>query len=231
MLEHMAPQPTIAVVEDDEDLRANVCSFLQKSGMRVWGAKSAEDFYVHLLNERADLVVLDLGLPGEGGLSLAQRLAQKKVPVILLSGRGDLETRISGLNAGALQYFVKPADLSELVAGIRSQLRRGADMAVAEVSDIVPWRLDLIGARLLAPNLREVNLTTRELELLSQLFAAQGGLVSKEALVEAMQAGSVADGFHRIESQLNRLRRKTAEATGLPLPVRAVFGRGLVFLQ
>src|SRR5690606_31859147 len=148
--------------------------------------------------------------------SLAQRLAQKKVPVILLSGRGDLETRISGLNAGALQYFVKPADLSELVAGIRSQLRRGADMAVAEVSDIVPWRLDLIGARLLAPNLREVNLTTRELELLSQLFAAQGGLVSKEALVEAMQAGSVADGFHRIESQLNRLRRKTAEATGLP---------------
>lgn len=231
MRNHPALQPTIAVVEDDEDLRSNVCSYLNMSGMQAWGAESAEDFYVHLLRERADLVVVDLGLPGEGGLSLARRLTQHRVPVILLSGRGDLESRISGLDAGALQYFVKPAELRELVAGIRSQLRRSSDIAATQMPDIAPWRLDTSGARLLAPNLREVSLTTRELELLSQLFAAQGGIVTKETLVEAMQAGSVADGFHRIESQLNRLRRKTVEATGLPLPVRAVFGRGLVFVQ
>ncbi|MBN9342093.1 MAG: DNA-binding response regulator, partial [Comamonadaceae bacterium] len=69
------PIPDIAVVEDDEDIRTNVCRFLEKTGMRPWGAESAEDFYVRLLTERADLVVVDLGLPGEGVLSLVRRLA------------------------------------------------------------------------------------------------------------------------------------------------------------
>ena len=74
-------QHTIAVVDDEEDIRGNICSFLRKSGLQAWGAESAEDFYVHLLRETADLVVVDLGLPGEGGMSLVQRLAAQQVPV------------------------------------------------------------------------------------------------------------------------------------------------------
>ncbi len=223
--------PTIAVIEDDEDLRSNVCSFICKSGMHAWGAESAEDFYVRLLREKADLVIIDLGLPGESGLSLLQRLTSQRIPVIVLTGRGDLDSRISGLDAGALQYFVKPADMNELVAGIRSQLRYISNQPQARQGGLAPWRLDAQSACLVAPNQRSVPLTTRELELLGHLIAAQGGLVTKESLVEAMDAGTVADGFHRIESQLTRLRRKTLEATGVPLPVRAVFGKGLVFVQ
>jgi DNA-binding response OmpR family regulator len=83
---------------------------------------------------------------------------------------------------------------------------------------------------LVAPNLRTVALTTRELELVGHLIAAKGSLVTKQGLVDAMGAGDVEDGFHRIESQLTRLRRKTLEATGMALPVRAVFGKGLVFV-
>jgi len=221
----------VAVVEDDEDIRSNVCRFLEESGMQAWGAESAEDFYVSLLRQRADLVVVDLGLPGESGLSLVRRLAQQGVPAVVLTARGDLESRIAGLDAGALQYFVKPTDLHELVAGIRSQLRRGeATQAPAPAGHVVPWRLDAMAAQLVAPNLRTVALTTREMELVGHLIAAKGSLVTKQGLVDAMGAGDVEDGFHRIESQLTRLRRKTLEATGMALPVRAVFGKGLVFV-
>lgn len=158
------------------------------------GGESAEDFYVRLLTERADLVLVDLGLPGEDGLSLVRRLAGQGVPVVVLTARGDLESRIAGLDAGALQYFVKPADMHELVAGIRSQLRRSEVRPPAPDGIAMPWRLDAAGARLIAPNLRAVGLTTRELELLSHLIAAQGALVIKQALVDAMGAGDLDGG-------------------------------------
>lgn len=223
---------TIAVVEDDEDIRANVCRFLEKPGLNVWGAESAEDFYVRLLRDKADLVLVDLGLPGEDGLSLVRRLAALDIPVVVLTARGDLDSRIAGLDAGALQYFVKPTDLNELVAGIRSQLRRMAPRAATGAqTQTMPWRLDTAAALLIAPNQRAVALTSRELELVGCLMVAQGGLVTKQALVDAMGAANVEDGFHRIESQLTRLRRKTLADTGMALPVRAVFGKGLVFVH
>lgn len=122
----MSSDPIIAVVEDDEDIRSNVCLYLGQSGFQTWGAESAEAFYVQLLRNRADLVVVDVGLPGEDGMSLVGRLAEQGVPSILMTARADLDSRIAGLNAGALQYFVKPVDMQELAAGIRSQLRRKA---------------------------------------------------------------------------------------------------------
>lgn len=231
---HLSTEFTIAVVEDDEDIRLNVCSFLQKSGLYAWGVESAEDFYVGLLQQKADLVVVDLGLPGASGLSLIQRLAAQSVPVVVLTARGDLESRIAGLNAGALQYFVKPADLHELVAGIRSQLRHASVKASSRQDrkelETFSWRLDSAAARLIAPNQRAVPLTSRELELVHRLMSAMGGLVSKKELLETMGYLHAEDGFHRIESQLARLRRKTLDGTGMTLPVRAVFGKGLVFV-
>ena len=220
---------TIAVVEDDEDLLANVCSFLQKSGFVAWGATSAESFYVRLLREKIDLAVVDLGLPGETGLSLVRRLAAERVPVIIQTARGRLEQRIAGLEAGALQYFVKPTDMGELVAGINAQLRHlGASPARAD--ELMRWRLDVPAALLIAPDQRSVRLTSRELDLLICLMETPGCMVGKAALLAAMGHGDVEGGFHRIETLLSRLRRKTLEATGVTLPVRAIFGRGLVFV-
>lgn len=225
---------TIAVVEDDDDVRHNVCSFLRKSGLAEWSAESAEDFYIGLLHHKADLAVVDLGLPGETGLSLINRLAEQGVPVIALTGRADVDSRIAGLNAGALQYFTKPANLQELVAGIRSQLRHlrpGAGRHGApHTPNLLRWRLDSGAASLIAPNQRAVSLTSRELELLQCLMAAEGALVNKQTLLEAMNYQLVDDGFHRIESQLSRLRRKTLESTEMALPIRAVFGKGLVLV-
>jgi len=232
---HLAPfaDYTIAVVEDEEDIRGNVCSFLRKSGLQAWGAESAEDFYVRLLRDTADLVVVDLGLPGESGMSLVRRLAAQHTPVVVLTARGDLDSRIAGLEAGALQYFVKPTDMNELVAGIRSQLRRTAPRGNAKGdTTLAPWRLDDAAGSLIAPNQCAVALTSREQELLGRLMAAQGTLVTKQALMaeQPVDADEAEDSFHRIESQLTRLRKKTLDATGIALPVRAVFGKGLVFV-
>nr|WP_245573548.1 response regulator transcription factor [Curvibacter lanceolatus] len=220
---------SIAVVEDDEDIRNNVCRFLNKSGFRAWGAASAEDFYVALLRDHADLVLVDLGLPGEDGLSLVKRLAEKGIAVVVLTARGDLSSRITGLESGALQYFVKPTDLNELVAGIRSLLRRVGRSPGAEVVQ-ASWRLQIAEAVLVSPNNKQIALTTRELQLLGCLARTPGAVVSKSALIESIGGGDADEAFHRVESQLNRLRRKTLTETGLPLPVRAIFGRGLVFV-
>jgi len=219
----------VAVVEDDEDIRGNVCRFLEKSGLHAWPAGSAEEFYVQLLRERADLVLVDLGLPGEDGLSLVQRLAEQEIPVVVLTARGEVDSRISGLEAGALQYFVKPVDLHELVAGIRSLLRRsGTRNTVA--SDVATWRLDVARASLVAPNQQSIALTSREFDLMRCLMEAHGALVTKQGLLDAMGYGGAVDAFHRIETLLVRLRRKCLEGTGHALPVRTVFARGLVFV-
>lgn len=219
----------IAVVEDDDDIRASICRFLEKSGLQAWGSASAEDFYVGCLRDRADLVVLDLGLPGEDGLSLARRLTQQRIPVVMLTARAGLEDRISGLNAGAVQYFSKPVDMNEVVAGIRSVLRlRGG--IIEQDSFQTEWRLDRVARRLVAPNQRFMDLTDRELDLVDCLFSAAGGLVSKQALVDAMHYGDVDGAFHRIETMLTRMRRKCQDATGMALPVRSVFGRGMTFI-
>ena len=226
----MSAEPIIAVVEDDEDIRSNVCRFLARSGFQSWGAESAEDFYVRLLQARVDLVIIDIGLPGEDGLSLLTRLASQGVPTVLMTARADLDSRIRGLDAGALQYFVKPVDMQELVAGIRSQLRSKRLQGEIDASVAVPWQLDAANAALRAPNQLLVPLTTRELELLTCLFKTKGVVVSKQILMQAVGGRGLEDDFHRIESALNRLRRKTLEITGTPLPVRAVFGKGLVFV-
>lgn len=226
----MSSEATIAVVEDDEDIRGNVCSYLARSGFQSWGAESAEDFYVRLLRERADLVVVDIGLPGEDGLSLLTRLAGQGVPTVLMTARADLDSRIAGLEAGALQYFIKPVDMQELVAGIRSQLRSKRLQGTGDAQAAVPWQLDAAAGVLRAPNQQTVSLTTRELELLSCLMETPAAVVSKQTLVQAVGARELDDDFHRIESALTRLRRKTLAATGTALPVRAVFGKGLVFV-
>src|SRR5450830_1790489 len=186
------------------NIRNNLGRFLGKSGFRVRGVESAEDFYVALLRERADLVVV-------------------------LTARGDLSSRITGLESEALQYFVKPTDLNELVAGIRSLLRRPGQ-APAALAAMGSWRLRTAEAVLVSPDNKPVALTTRELELMCCLARTPGSVVRKSALIASLGGGDADEAFHRVEAQLNRLRRKTLLETGLPLPVRAVFGRGLVLV-
>lgn len=218
---------TIALIEDDDDIRNNVINFLRASGFECWGVASAENFYAALMRQRADLFIVDLGLPGEDGLSLIKRLSDQDLPVIAMTARGQTPDRIAGLSAGALQYFVKPVDLIELTAGIRSLLSK-LTLSSARPAHL-PWRIDSHSSTLFSPDQQAVPLTSRELELLAYLLKTPNRLVPKsELMLMANAAGD--DDFHRIESVLRRLRKKTTDITGQVLPVRTVFGKGLSFL-
>ena len=219
----------ISIIQSDGSDRAYTSRFLQENGYSTWEAGALEDFYVGLLKERADLVIIDLDLGATEGLALIRRLVAQHIPVIALSSSDNTGSRIASLDAGALQYYVKPITLVELAAGIRAQLRQ-LEVRAENARQEKGWRLDLSVPRLIAPNQRMVPLTSRECELLECLLAANGGMVSKSNLVKAMGHSEAEDGFHRIESSLMRLRRKTLETTELNLPVRAVFGKGLVFV-
>lgn len=228
--------PTVTVIEDDEDMLHNVCSFLQSSGIPAWGATSAEQFYVRLLRDRADMAIVDLGLPGEAGISLIQRLALQHVPVIALTGRAESEMRIRTMEAGALQYFVKPANLRELVAGVKAQWRYAQpqvrETGPVEVrSELPTWTLDLTSGSLVTPKGQSVRMTGGELEFIKCLMKAQGSIVNKTDLVHMLGYVDEEDGIHSIDSHLARLRRKILAQTGVALPVRAVFGKGLAFVH
>jgi len=226
---------TIAIVEEDEGVRLNIGNFLEQAGVHAWGAESVEKFYITLLREKADLVVVDLSLPREDKLCLIERLAEQCIPVIVLTARSSQCHCITGLTTGALRYFVEPEDLHALAASLRAQPPVAAAVAApvqhALNGSHAAWQLDKAAARLVAPNRHSIPLTSRELQLMVHLYAADENIVGKKELLDAMGYAYVEDGFHRIESQLNRLRRKTLQSTGMPLPIRAVFGKGLVFVS
>lgn len=112
-------KPRVAVVEDDDDLRDNMLYFLKASGYPAWGAESGEALFRQLMVDGADVLLLDVGLPGEDGFAVARRAAQPgTMAVIILSGRDSEKDRVNGLDSGASAYLVKPVDLRELTASI-----------------------------------------------------------------------------------------------------------------
>lgn len=115
----------IALVEDDNDLRSSTEEFLQATGHHVWGVATAEAFYRRFVIDPVDIVILDIGLPGEDGLSLAHLLrANPAIVVIILSARDAVEDRLAGLRTGADRYLVKPINLLELAANVKAVAKR-----------------------------------------------------------------------------------------------------------
>ncbi len=223
----------IALVEDEEDLRLNVAMFLKAQGFSVWSVSSAEEFYRRLAVEDTDLVIADLGLPGEEGLKLIAHLNSRgRHPIIVMTARGAVHDRIAGLEAGVLHYFVKPVDLYELTAAIHAVLRKRLPVSVeaaSESSEADPYMLLRGEAALVTPAGVTVSLTSGELHLLEHLMNNPDKVISKSRLLEHFGQDAEQGDFHRIEVLVSRLRAKVT-AAGQRLPLRAVFGRGLVFV-
>jgi len=225
-------RPTIAIVEDEADLRLNLELFLRSCGYPAWSVGSAEALYKHLVTRPTQIIIVDIGLPGEDGFSLIEHLAAaNRYGLIAMTARGATADRIQGLKRGADLYFVKPVDLYELEAGIESVLRRLNQINRRRSEDQPdPWILDLFDSSLHAPNGEAVALTAREIELLAYLMSRPGEIIGKEDLLLHLSGSTAMDDFHRIETLLYRLRKKAEQTLGLGLPVRSVFGRGLSFI-
>lgn len=215
-----APQrrERLLVVEDDAEICAMVCDMLAERGYEVLRAGDGRDLERMLAREGIDLVILDIMLPGEDGLSLCRRLRTRfGIPILMLTAIGSQTDRIIGLESGADDYMVKPFAPRELLARVRALLRRTAgvtsapdDSKDATAYHFGGWELNLVRLSLTAPDGTLVPLTSGEFTLLAALCAQGGQVVSREALLSRGPTTHAAAYDRSIDTLVGRVRRKLA---------------------
>ena len=248
MNNHATSPVRIALVEDDTDLLLSTQEFLMAAGYQVWGTSSAEAFFRRCVVDPVDIVLLDIGLPGEDGLSVAALLRDNpRISVIILSARDAVEDRLAGLRAGADRYLVKPVNLMELAANIDAVAAR---LNIAPVRPVLtlpsqsnparspgdapdarqnPWRLAIQDWVLTAPGGSSLKLTAREFALVHRLVLVQGQAVPKKDLADEIFGPRVANSSERVNVLLARLRKKAAQSLRDELPIKTAHQVGYAF--
>lgn len=232
-----APRAPIALVDDNALLCAELLFHLAHAGYAPTGLAHGAALDAHLASEPCRLVVLDLGLPGEDGLSICERLRRTRpeLGIVVLTGRGTLQHRLDGLRGGADAYLVKPVPVEELLLVIANLLRRldaAPDAGPVPQADGTPaWRLD--ARRLLAttPAGRALILTRVECLLLRALARSAPCPATRRQLVEALGGNYLEFDEHRIEVAVSRLRGKLARAWPHAPAIRTVRGVGYLLVQ
>jgi two-component system, OmpR family, response regulator len=221
-------------VDDEASLRQPLADYLVRQGFVVRQAEDAAKARSALLEETPDLVLLDIMMPGEDGLSLTRHLRETKdIPVILLTARGEATDRIVGLEIGADDYVVKPFEPRELVARIRSVLRRaGKAIPTTEedaLYDFEGWQLDPLKRRLTDPQGVIVPISSAEFRLLTAFLTHPRQVLDRDRLLDMVQ-GREAHLFDRaVDNQVSRLRRKMEEDSRDPKLIQTVWGGGYRF--
>jgi two-component system OmpR family response regulator len=227
----------ILVVDDDVEIGKLLSRYLGGQGFEVVVAHDGAQLRASLAEGGIDLMLLDLGLPDEDGLSLLRRFRQDwSGPVIVISGRGDAVEKVIGLELGADDYVAKPFDLRELLARIRSVLRRAAPAPVAEATPpeaarrlrFEHFELDLAAHRLQSGG-EEVRLTSGEFRLLRALLDKPNQVLSRDELMNAVHGRDAGPFDRAIDVQLGRLRKKLGDDAAQPRLIKAVRGEGYLF--
>lgn len=220
---------TVLVVDDDASIRDAIAEFLGSQGYAVRTASNAASCERTLAIAPADLIVLDVMMPGEDGLSLCRRLAPAGTPILMLSALDDVTDRIVGLEVGAWDYLTKPFEPRELLARVRALLRRPvADRTDSGVT-FAGWRLDGEARRLRDPSGRILALTEGEHALLAAFASRPGRILTRDVLLDLARGLDAASYDRAIDIAVSRLRRKLAEADPAPL-IETVRGVGYRFL-
>jgi two-component system, OmpR family, response regulator len=225
----------ILIVDDDEDIRKLLEEYLRKNGFDAQAVADGPAMREALVAKPVSLVVLDLMLPGEDGLSLCRQLrARSQVPVLMLTAKGDPVDRIIGLETGADDYLAKPFDPRELLARIRSILRRAkalpadTEINVPESFSFSGWRLDTRERNLRAPDGVVVPLSGAEYRLLLIFLQNPNAVLSRDQLSN-FTFGRDADPLDRtIDMQVSRLRERLRDEAREPAVIKTVRGKGYV---
>lgn len=232
----MVRTPHILIVEDDREIRTMVSRFLQKHGFRVSAADSARAMDKILEAARIDLMVLDLMLPGEDGLSICRRIrAQSAMPVIILTASGEPTARVVGLEMGADDYVPKPFDPYELLARIKAVLRRATALPAAMASAAPTllrfrgWQLDTVARELRNPEGSRVILTSAEFDLLVAFCRHTRHTLTRDQLLDLTQGRAGAALDRSIDILVSRLRRKIEQDPRDPHLIKTVRSGGYVF--
>jgi two-component system OmpR family response regulator len=220
----------ILVVDDDPGIREVLCDYLVQHGYDAAGAASAAEMDRAIAARAPDLIVLDLMMPGEDGLSVCRRLSGKGPPIVMLSAMGEDTDRIIGLELGADDYLAKPCNPRELLARVRAVLRRPREDEADEgpALTFAGWRLDLLRRELTRPDGRAVALSAGEFALLRAFAERPGRLLTRDQLLERAR-GADADVFDRaMDVQISRLRKKPDDGSGLAM-IQTLRGEGYMF--
>lgn len=229
----MDTSPHILIVDDHREIREAVTRYLERNGFRASAAKDAIDMDAKLARGAFDLIVLDVMMPGEDGISVCRRLsAGSRIPILMLTALGEEMDRIIGLEVGADDYLAKPFNPRELLARIKAILRRSTDgeplagtLSGRKVR-FAGWVLDTDSRTLASEAGRSVDLTTAEFKLLTVLLERPRVVLSRDQLLD-LTSGRSAKVFDRtIDNQVSRLRRKLETDPSRPELISTVRGNG-----
>lgn len=229
-----APQTKILIVDDDDDIRGLLIGFLTEEGFSATGAPDATNMDAAIVRERPDLVILDLMLPGEDGLSICRRLRSTSgIPVIMLTARSAEVDRIVGLEIGADDYVTKPFSKRELVARIRSVLRRGGPPQQLNPAKSVlrfnQYTVDVNARRIADQSGRDIALTGAEFDLLVCFLHSPQRVLSRDKILDKVH-GRNADPFDRsIDTLVSRLRKKIEVASDNDRLIATIRNHGYLF--
>ena len=227
----MSDQKKILIVDDDKKLRELLARYLKEQGYQVDAAGDGKEMDRMLPRSAPDLIVLDLMMPGEDGLSIARRLrAEGEIPIIILSAKGEEVDRIVGLEMGADDYLSKPFNPRELLARINSVLRRAEQKGSQQRNVIIfdDYRMDLESYSL-THNGEPVELTSGEFELLRHLAEHPNHVMSRDHLLDLLDSG-VEEAFDRsIDVRITRIRKKIEQDPHHPRFIKTVRGVGYLF--
>jgi len=230
-------ETSILVVDDDPELRGLLERYLSDQGFRVTGVGDAVAMDRYLATASPDLLILDLMLPGEDGLSIAKRLraSHDGMPILMLSARGEDIDRIVGLEVGADDYLPKPFNPRELLARIRAVLRRQHGTVTHETADEIaqirtfgPFRLDVLNQELTREG-EPVPLTNGEFALLKIFVEHPKRVLSRDTLVDLLKGYERSPFDRSIDVRVTRLRRKIETDPAAPVYIRTVWGEGYRF--
>ncbi len=234
----MSEQPHILVVDDDREIRDLVVQYLSKHGLRARGAADGREMRKILDDWSIDLIILDLMLPGEDGLTLCRTLrATSKIPIIMLTAMGEETDRIIGLEMGADDYVAKPFNPRELLARIKAVLRRSEDTPARSDHDAEKpalhifegWKLDLDSRELLSPHDVLVSLSAGEYELLSAFVTHPQRVLTRDQLLDLARGRQALPFDRAIDVQVSRLRRKIEVDPANPVLIKTVRSGGYMF--
>ncbi|MEW6706099.1 MAG: response regulator transcription factor [Pseudomonadota bacterium] len=233
----------LAVLDDEPDITQLLANYLKGHGFRVTQLHTGRDLLALMAADKPELVLLDLGLPGEDGFVIARQLREHwRCGLVIVTGRGDPIDKVVGLEVGADDYVTKPFDLRELVARIKAVLRRlGPAPEVASAAAAAPapsrdrlrfagWTLDTAARRLLNPAGAEVGLTSGEFDLLAVFARHPGRVLSRDFLLENTRGREAAPFDRTIDVQVGRLRKKLEADPENPELIKSVRGAGYLLV-
>ncbi len=226
------PAPMIAILDDEPEIRTMLSDALSDAGFRTASFGRATEFEAALARTAPDVCLVDLGLPDKDGLALVHRLAlESGAAIIIISGRAQVQDRITGLELGADDYIIKPFDPTEVVARVRARLRSGKETGrVTTTASFEGWQAQFERYVLVDADGKETPFSHAEGEVLRLFLESPKRLISRAQMQENL-GGAAGESFDRaMDVRISRLRTKLCEDPKNPRLIKTIYGAGYIFL-